>query len=70
VDTQPQIRLYKYDPSEKMRDMEGHFERSHVAEWQGALVAYEIFNWFKLAQAQGHLSADVEWPPNDNVSIQ
>eukprot|EP00959_Pyramimonas_sp_CCMP1952_P208777 4367032-Pyramimonas_sp.AAC.1 len=71
VHSQPVVRLYsatkRFYEGRDTSDLDDTslFERRVVAEWQGAPIATEIVNWFKVIQAQGQISPAAKWPSND-----
>ena len=73
VHSQPVVRLYsatkRFYEGRDTSDLDDTslFERRVVAEWQGAPIATEIVNWFKVIQAQGQISPAAKWPSNDEV---
>mmetsp|Transcript_6421 Transcript_6421/g.8236 ORF Transcript_6421/g.8236 Transcript_6421/m.8236 type:complete len:419 (-) Transcript_6421:164-1420(-) len=65
--TQPQIKLYSSRNLHtiKIKKRFQHDARIDIASWQGLLVAYEIFDWFKQCQHDGLLAQDIAWPADN-----
>uniref|UniRef100_A0A7S2FYC4 Sulfhydryl oxidase n=1 Tax=Octactis speculum TaxID=3111310 RepID=A0A7S2FYC4_9STRA len=75
VDKEPLIRIYGVDDSAHAKRRKSEvkrgsgrkmkWQRQKLADWQGALIAYEVVEWFKSLQAYEILSSDFEWPEED-----
>ena len=65
---QEQLALLKAQGKPRPPSNKKKWVRRKVVDWQGMLVAYEVFNWFKEVQQAGVLHEDIEWPDNDVLS--